>query len=137
MAFQFLALMVALDALVYKPVGAVLDNRDKDLRSKLEAVKDNAGELLKYTVRPEPHNQAAFPAQCSPALGSPRRRPLPLPAPADARRRTRLTRSSAPRARLLRARSARPSLRLTPTRRPRSRRPRRSWTRSSRRPWLR
>ena len=51
MAGQFLILMVVLDKLVYKPVGAVLDARDSELRTKLEAVKDNAGDLLKYTVR--------------------------------------------------------------------------------------
>ena len=51
MAAQFLVLMVVLDKLVYKPVGAVLDARDSELRTKLEAVKDNAGDLLKYTVR--------------------------------------------------------------------------------------
>jgi F0F1-type ATP synthase membrane subunit b/b' len=51
MAAQFLVLMVVLDKLVYKPVGAVLDSRDAELRTKLESVKDNAGDLLKYTVR--------------------------------------------------------------------------------------
>jgi len=50
MAGQFLILMVVLDKLVYKPVGAVLDARDSELRTKLEAVKDNAGDLLKYTT---------------------------------------------------------------------------------------
>jgi F0F1-type ATP synthase membrane subunit b/b' len=52
MAGQFLVLMVILDKLVYTPVGKVLDDRDAVLRSKLEAVKDNSADLLKYTVRP-------------------------------------------------------------------------------------
>ena len=43
MAGQFLLLMLVLDKLVYSPVG-------KDLRTKLEAVKDNAGDLMKYTT---------------------------------------------------------------------------------------
>ena len=50
MAGQFLLLMLVLDKLVYSPVGKVLDDRDKDLRTKLEAVKDNAGDLMKYTT---------------------------------------------------------------------------------------
>jgi hypothetical protein len=51
MAGQFLLLMIILDKLVYTPVGKVLDDRDAVLRSKLEAVKDNSGDLLKFTVR--------------------------------------------------------------------------------------
>jgi len=50
MAAQFLVLMVVLDKLVYTPVGKVLDTRDSELRTKLEAVKDNAGDLLKFTT---------------------------------------------------------------------------------------
>jgi hypothetical protein len=56
MAGQFLVLMVVLDKLVYSPVGKVLDDRDAQLRSKLEAVKDNSSDLLKFTVR---HTDAA------------------------------------------------------------------------------
>ena len=51
MAGQFLVLMVVLDKLVYTPVGKVLDDRDAQLRSKLEAVKDNSSDLAKYAVR--------------------------------------------------------------------------------------
>ena len=51
MAGQFLVLMVVLDKLVYSPVGKVLDDRDAQLRSKLEAVKDNSSDLAKYAVR--------------------------------------------------------------------------------------
>jgi hypothetical protein len=51
MAGQFLLLMIILDKLVYTPVGKVLDDRDAVLRSKLEAVKDNSSDLLKFTVR--------------------------------------------------------------------------------------
>ena len=51
MAGQFLVLMVVLDKLVYSPVGKVLDDRDAQLRSKLEAVKDNSADLLKFAVR--------------------------------------------------------------------------------------
>lgn len=51
MAGQFLALMVVMDALVYKPVGKVLDERDADLRKKVEAVKDNSTDVAKFTVR--------------------------------------------------------------------------------------
>lgn len=50
MAGQFLLLMIILDKLVYSPVGKVLDERDTDLRTKLEAVKDNAGDLMKFTT---------------------------------------------------------------------------------------
>ena len=52
MAGQFLVLMVVLDKLVYAPVSKVLDERDSSLRTKLEAVKDNSGDLLKFTARP-------------------------------------------------------------------------------------
>lgn len=52
MAAQFMVLMVVMDALVYRPVGKVLDERDADLRTKVEAVKDNSATLAKYTVRP-------------------------------------------------------------------------------------
>ena len=51
MAGQFLVLMVVMDKLVYSPVSKVLDERDAVLRSKLEAVKDNGGDLMKFTVR--------------------------------------------------------------------------------------
>mmetsp|Transcript_3214 Transcript_3214/g.11217 ORF Transcript_3214/g.11217 Transcript_3214/m.11217 type:complete len:213 (+) Transcript_3214:67-705(+) len=44
-AGQFLLLMIALDKLVYGPVGDVLDSRDSDLKEKLASVKDNSGEL--------------------------------------------------------------------------------------------
>jgi len=50
MAAQFLLLMVVLDKIVYSPVGKVLDSRDAGLRSKLEAVKDNSSELMKFTA---------------------------------------------------------------------------------------
>lgn len=49
MAGQFLLLMIVLDKLIYSPVGKILDERDADLRTKLEAVKDNAGDLMKFT----------------------------------------------------------------------------------------
>lgn len=51
MAGQFLLLMIVMDGLVYKPVSKVLDERDADLRKKVEAVKDNSSELAKFTVR--------------------------------------------------------------------------------------
>eukprot|EP00218_Dolichomastix_sp_CCMP3274_P006367 CAMPEP_0170161750 /NCGR_PEP_ID=MMETSP0033_2-20121228/76745_1 /TAXON_ID=195969 /ORGANISM="Dolichomastix tenuilepis, Strain CCMP3274" /LENGTH=224 /DNA_ID=CAMNT_0010399373 /DNA_START=688 /DNA_END=1362 /DNA_ORIENTATION=- len=47
MAGQFLILMVILDKLVYTPVGDVLDERNKGLKEKMDAVKDNSGELEK------------------------------------------------------------------------------------------
>ena len=59
MAAQFLALMIVLDKLIYSPVGKVLDERDADLRTKLEAVKDNAGDLLKYTTEADAIIKAA------------------------------------------------------------------------------
>jgi len=49
MAGQFLVLMVVMDKLVYQPVSKVLDERDSVLRTKLEAVKDNSGDLMKFT----------------------------------------------------------------------------------------
>ena len=49
MAAQFLLLMLVLDKLVYSPVGAVLDSRDAELRTKLESVRDTSDELLAYT----------------------------------------------------------------------------------------
>ena len=54
MAGQFLALMFFLDKFWFGPVGKVLDERDATLRSKLEAVKDNSADLLKYSVRVGP-----------------------------------------------------------------------------------
>lgn len=44
-AAQVLLLMVALDKLVYKPVGDVIDQRDEDIRNKLASVKDNSEEV--------------------------------------------------------------------------------------------
>ncbi len=70
MAGQFLILMVILDKLVYSPVGKVLDDRDAQLRTKLEAVKDNSSDLLKYSVRAGPENR-----QCCLGAWRPARRP--------------------------------------------------------------
>jgi hypothetical protein len=42
---EFLLLMVFLDKFWFGPVGAVLDARDKELRSKLSLVKDNGSEV--------------------------------------------------------------------------------------------
>merc|ERR1712216_285689 len=44
-AGQFLALMFILDKVVFSPIGEILDKRDGELREKLMAVKDNAGDL--------------------------------------------------------------------------------------------
>eukprot|EP00245_Coleochaete_scutata_P006040 TRINITY_DN20150_c0_g1_i1.p1 TRINITY_DN20150_c0_g1~~TRINITY_DN20150_c0_g1_i1.p1 ORF type:complete len:256 (-),score=86.00 TRINITY_DN20150_c0_g1_i1:803-1570(-) len=44
-AIQFLLLMVALDKIWYTPVGAVMDARDADIRSKLEGVRDNSAQI--------------------------------------------------------------------------------------------
>merc|ERR1740125_16826 len=45
MTAQFVTLMVLLDNLWFKPVGAVLDERDEKIRSQLGGVKDNAGDI--------------------------------------------------------------------------------------------
>ncbi len=96
MAGQFLVLMVVLDKLVYTPVGKVLDDRDNELRTKLEAVKDNAGDLLKYTVRGRRRCKRATDPPCACAclstLAVRAHTQLSLP------RRTRRTPLSAPRA---------------------------------------
>lgn len=42
---QFLVLMVILDKIVFTPVGAVLDERDADLRQKVASVKGNSSEM--------------------------------------------------------------------------------------------
>lgn len=60
MAAQFLFLMVVMDNLVYKPVGKVLDERDADLRTKVEAVKDNSAQLAMFTVRHSTCPRAPF-----------------------------------------------------------------------------
>ena len=65
MAGQFLVLMVVLDKLVYSPVGKVLDDPDAQLRSKLEAVKDNSSDLAKYAVRARQARRNGQPARPS------------------------------------------------------------------------
>ena len=153
MAGQFLVLMVVLDKLVYSPVGKVLDDRDAQLRSKLEAVKDNSSDLLKFAVR-HAHPAAADALGCAAEAATavtPAPRPSCKPAPAPAHvlaqpltpgarcadpfasapRRRRLTPSSPPPATRPAPSSPRPRPRLTASPTPRSRRPRRSWTRSS------
>jgi F-type H+-transporting ATPase subunit b len=44
-AIEFLVLMVALDNIWFKPVAAVMDKRDQDIREKLLGVRDNSGEI--------------------------------------------------------------------------------------------
>ena len=50
-AAQVLLLMAALDYLVYKPVGNVIDQREEDIRNKLASVKDNSEEVNGIYVR--------------------------------------------------------------------------------------
>lgn len=47
MISQFLALTVALDNLWFKPVGAILDERDEKIRSRLSGVKDNGSDIAR------------------------------------------------------------------------------------------
>eukprot|EP00244_Chara_vulgaris_P008030 TRINITY_DN302_c0_g1_i3.p2 TRINITY_DN302_c0_g1~~TRINITY_DN302_c0_g1_i3.p2 ORF type:complete len:286 (+),score=78.49 TRINITY_DN302_c0_g1_i3:145-1002(+) len=46
-AVQFLLLMVTLDNIWFKPVLKIMDERDDSIRSKLESVRDNSGEVNK------------------------------------------------------------------------------------------
>ncbi|GBG84870.1 hypothetical protein CBR_g39245 [Chara braunii] len=46
-AVQFLLLMVILDNVWFKPVSKIMDERDESIRSKLESVRDNSGEINK------------------------------------------------------------------------------------------
>lgn len=58
-AGQFLALMFILDKLIYTPVGDVIDKRDAELRTKINAVKDNSGDLSALAAEAEGYLSAA------------------------------------------------------------------------------
>ena len=44
---EFLLLMVALDAIWFKPLGKFMDDQDEAIRQKLLSVRDNSGEIKK------------------------------------------------------------------------------------------
>lgn len=58
-AIEFLVLMVALDNIWFKPVAAVMDKRDVDIREKLLGVRDNSGEIKKLQDEAEAIIKAA------------------------------------------------------------------------------
>lgn len=58
-AIEFLTLMVALDNIWFKPVAAVMDKRDEEIRNKLLGVRDNSGEIKKLQEEAEAIIKAA------------------------------------------------------------------------------
>lgn len=50
---EFLLLMVALDAIWFKPIGKFMDDRDEAIRQKLLSVRDNSGEIKKLQEEAE------------------------------------------------------------------------------------
>jgi len=52
-AGEFLLLMVALDAIWFKPIGKFMDDRDEAIRQKLLSVRDNSGEIKKLQEEAE------------------------------------------------------------------------------------
>ncbi|KAG6547495.1 hypothetical protein Mapa_010943 [Marchantia paleacea] len=58
-AIEFLTLMVALDNIWFKPVAAVMDKRDEEIRNKLLGVRDNSGEIKKLQQEAEAIIKAA------------------------------------------------------------------------------
>ncbi|KAL2651774.1 hypothetical protein R1flu_019902 [Riccia fluitans] len=56
---EFLGLMVALDNIWFKPVAAVMDKRDEEIRNKLLGVRDNSGEIKKLQEEAEAIIKAA------------------------------------------------------------------------------
>jgi ATP synthase B/B' CF(0) len=53
MAAEFLVLMVFLDKTWFGPVGALLEERDSELRNKLGSVRDNSGQIAALQAEAE------------------------------------------------------------------------------------